>query len=76
MFRSHYGGRAQVSFVRVGSHDEPDHFPPDVHIVTTTKQPWIVPSGDVPVMDAYCEAKTLWPPASLERRAALFPPQK
>ena len=73
---SHYGGRMQVSFVRVGSLDEPDHFPPDVHIFTTTKQPWVVLSGDVPVMDEYYEARKLWPPASLERRAALFPPKK
>ena len=72
---SHYGGRMQVSFVRVGSLDEPDHFPPDVHIFTTTKQPWVVLSGDVPVMDEYYEAKKLWPAASLERRAALFPPK-
>ena len=72
---SHYGGRMQVSFVRVGSLDEPDHFPPDVHIFTTTKQPWVVLSGDVPVMDEYYEAKKLWPAASLKRRAALFPPK-
>ena len=70
---SHYGGRAQVSFVRVGSLDDPDAFPPDVHIFTTTKQPWVVLPEGVPVMAEYYESAKLWPAQSLARREALFP---
>lgn len=73
---SHYGGRTQVSFVRVGSLDEPDTFPPDVHIFTTTKQPWVVLPEGVPVMSEYYETAKLWPAASLERRVLLFAPKK
>ena len=72
---SHYGGRTQVSFVRVGSLDDPDAFPPDVHIFTTTKQPWVLLPAGVPAMDEYYDSAKLWPADSLERRNALFPPK-
>jgi hypothetical protein len=31
-----------VRFVRVGTLDEPDRLPPDIHIFTASKQPWVV----------------------------------
>lgn len=40
---SHYssvGDRA--CFVRVGTLDDPDALPPDVHIFTASKQPWVI----------------------------------
>ena len=38
---SHYGGmRDQAAFVRVGTLDNPDACPPQVHIFTRSKQPW------------------------------------
>ncbi len=44
---SHYAGAGPlIKFVRVGTLDEPDRLPPDIHIFTSTKQPWVVlPSG-------------------------------
>jgi hypothetical protein len=40
---SHYGGLGErACFVRVGTLDDPDAWPPDVHIFTTSKQPWVV----------------------------------
>ena len=40
---SHYAGAGtRASFVRVGTLDEPDRCPPDVHIFTESKQPWVV----------------------------------
>lgn len=40
---SHYAGAGhRVSFVRVGTLDEPDRLPPDIHIFTSSKQPWVV----------------------------------
>lgn len=44
---SHYpaGGEA-IAFIRVGTLDEPDRLPPDVHIYTSSKQPWVtLPAG-------------------------------
>src|SRR5262245_64973191 len=32
---------AMSRFVRVGTLDEPDRLPPDIHIYTSSKQPWV-----------------------------------
>jgi hypothetical protein len=69
---SHYGGRRALSFVRVGALDEPSLLPPDVHIYTRSKLPWVALPADVPAFEAYCDSKTLWPAESLERRKAIF----
>lgn len=70
---SNYSGAGDaVRFVRVGTLDEPDRFPPDVHIYTASKQPWIVLPPGTPAVPEYYESSELWPPASLERRAAVF----
>ena len=44
---SHYAGAGdKACFVRVGTLDDPDACPPDVHIFTAIKQPWVVlPDG-------------------------------
>ncbi|WP_068077249.1 GFA family protein [Novosphingobium lentum] len=44
---SHYGGAGKAAaFIRVGTLDDPDACPPDVHIFTGSKQPWVVlPEG-------------------------------
>jgi hypothetical protein len=40
------GGGDKVNFVRVGTLDEPGRLPPDAHIFTSTKQPWVmIPPG-------------------------------
>ncbi len=69
---SHYGGVRALSFVRVGTLDEPSEFPPDVHIYTRSKLPWIALPADVPAFPAYYDSKRLWPAESLERRSAIF----
>ncbi|HUL97588.1 MAG TPA: GFA family protein [Usitatibacter sp.] len=67
---SNYGGLGDlVRFVRVGTLDEAWRFPPDVHIFTSTKQPWFdIPRGMTAVPEYYKSAE-LWPKESLERRA-------
>jgi len=61
-----------VSFVRVGALDDPGALPPDIHIFTASKQPWVRLPPEVPTVPEYYEASEHWPRASLERRAALF----
>ena len=70
---SNYGGGGDLfRFVRVGTLDDPDAFPPDIHIFTSSKQPWVViPPGALAVPEYYKSSET-WPKASLERRAALL----
>lgn len=44
---SHYGGMGErAAFVRVGTLDDPDACPPQVHVFTSSKQPWFaLPEG-------------------------------
>jgi hypothetical protein len=67
---SHYGGNT-VSFLRVGTLDDPDLQPPDVHIFTSTKQPWVQLPLGVPVFAEYYKPAEQWPQESLSRFAAL-----
>ena len=67
---SHYGGRDALSFVRVGTLDEPAAAPPDVHIYTRSKLPWIALPEGVPAFEDYYDSRALWPPESLARRKA------
>jgi hypothetical protein len=69
---SHYPGAGdKVCFVRVGTLAEPGRLPPDIHIFTSTKQPWVVLPEGVPAVPEYYSAKDHWPAESLERMRAL-----
>jgi hypothetical protein len=70
---SNYGGAGDaVRFVRVGTLDAPASLPPDIHIYTRSRLPWVrLPEG-VPAVEAYYDSKALWPAESLERRRALL----
>lgn len=69
---SNYSGAGpKVRFVRVGTLDDPDAMPPDVHIFTSSKQPWVILPKNVPVVPEFYDMETTWPKESLERRAAL-----
>jgi len=70
---SHYAGAGPlVAFVRVGTLDQPDHLPPDIHIFTESKQPWVViPSGALS-MPEYYNRNECWPRESLVRRQELL----
>ncbi len=71
---SHYAGAGPfVRFVRVGTLDLPDHLPPDIHIFTASKQPWIPLPPATPAVPEYYDLKEYWPPESLERRLAYLP---
>ena len=70
---SNYAGAGDaIRFVRVGTLDEPDRLPPDVHIFTASKQPWVILPPTTPAFDGYYKAAELWPSDSLARRAALL----
>ena len=71
VWSSYAGAGDTIRFVRVGTLDEPDRFPPDIHIFTSSKQPWVVLSSDVPAVPEYYKSSEIWPKESLERRAAL-----
>src|SRR5207247_11189426 len=70
---SNYAGSGEaIRFVRVGTLDEPDRLPPDIHIFTSSKQPWVILPADRPAVPEYYDAKKYWPADSLARRQALL----
>ncbi len=69
---SHYAGAGDaVRFVRVGTLREPGRLPPDIHIFTSTRLPWVALPPDRPAVPEFYDLKKYWPPQSLERRRAL-----
>jgi hypothetical protein len=70
---SNYAGAGDaVRFVRVGTLDQPDRLPPDIHIFTSSKQPWVVLPQGTPAVAEYYKASEHWPKDSLARRAAVL----
>jgi hypothetical protein len=70
---SNYAGAGDtIRFVRVGTLGDPDRLPPDIHIFTSSKQPWVVLSPGTPAVPEYYDRAKYWPDSSLERRRALL----
>jgi hypothetical protein len=57
-------------FVRVGTLDTPDALQPDVHIYTSTKQPWVQLPADAKAFPQYYKPPEVWPQPSWDRFAA------
>lgn len=69
----HMGGlRDYIRFLRVGTLDNPDVMPPDVHIFTSTKQPWVQLPAKAAVVDQFYKYEDVWSAENLARREALF----
>ena len=70
---SNYAGAGDaIRFVRVGTLDDPDVLPPDIHIFTSSKQPWVVLPEGIPAVPEYYDRNRYWPEESLARRRALL----
>ena len=72
VWSTYSGAGPYVRFVRVGTLDEPDRLPPDIHIFTASKQLWVVLPPQTPAVAEYYDRKQYWPPESLARREALL----
>ena len=62
---------SNVRFVKVGTLDDPDRHPPDVHIYTEDKQPWVTLPAGVPAVAKFYVVEEVYSADSLKRRAAL-----
>jgi hypothetical protein len=65
------GLKERIRFIRVGSLDNPDLMPPDVHIFTSSKQDWVILPPDDPYAEVFYDVATTWSPDSLRRLDAL-----
>jgi len=69
---SNYSGAGdKVRFIRVGTLDNPDALPPDIHIYTASKQPWVVLPPGAPAVAEYYDPSEVWPVASRARWRAI-----
>ncbi len=57
-----------VRFVRVGTMDNPDLCPPDIHIFTFSEQPWVTLPASARAVPEFYDIDAVWPAESLERR--------
>ncbi len=65
---SNYSGAGEaMRFVRVGTLDEPGRFPPDIHIFTSTKVPWLTLPAGAPAFAEFYDPRELWPAESMAR---------
>ncbi len=65
-----YAGAGEaVRFVRVGTLARSDLLPPDIHIFTASKLPWVVLPAGTPAVAEYYKSAQYWPAESLARRA-------
>lgn len=74
---SNYAGAGDaIHFVKVGTLDDPGKVPPDIHIYTASKQPWLTLPPDTPAFSDYYVREDIWPQKSLDRRAAAITAHK
>ncbi|HWX89156.1 MAG TPA: GFA family protein [Rhizomicrobium sp.] len=68
---SHYprAGTA-LAFVRAGTLTDPGACPPDVHIFTSTKLPWVTVPQGAKVFEEFYDVSAVWPAEALARAAA------
>ena len=65
---SNYAGAGpKFNFVRVGTLDEPSRAPPDIHIYTSTKLPWVALPDGVPAVAEFYKPADYWPAESMAR---------
>jgi hypothetical protein len=71
---SHYGSAGRkAAFVRVGTMASPGDCPPDVHIFTSTKLPWVtLPEGAPAYEEFYPDPAAVWSAGARERWKALM----
>ena len=62
-----------ITFVRVGTLDNPALLAPDIQIFTSTRQPWVTLAPGVRSVPEYYDRKEIWSAESLARRRALEP---
>lgn len=62
----------KLRFVRVGTLDHPELCPPDVQIFTSSKQPWVPLSMEIPSFEKFYEFKDVWPADAFKRLSTLF----
>jgi hypothetical protein len=65
---SHYGAaKEKVAFLRVGTLNNPNLCPPDIHIFTSSKQSWVELGSSIAKVEQFYRKSEFWPEDSLKR---------
>ncbi len=71
LWSTYPGAGPSILFVRVGTLQQPHLLPPDIHIYTSTRLPWVTIPDAARAVPEYYDPKEIWPAESLARfRAA------
>jgi hypothetical protein len=66
---SNYAGAGETTrFVRVGTLDDPTQCPPDIHIFTSSKMPWVTFGPNEKVVPEFYKLNEVWSDEARERR--------
>ena len=57
----------RFQFIRAGTLEEPSRAPPDIHIYTSTQQPWVILPDGVPAVPGFYKPAEVWAAESLAR---------
>jgi hypothetical protein len=66
------GIKDMIRFIRVGTLDNPDLLPPDVHIYTMSKQPWVNLLPDDLAFEEYYDYEKTWTSENRKIRKSLL----
>ena len=72
VFSNYLSRQGKLRYIRVGTLDRAEACPPDVHIFTSSKLPWVTLNSDVPVFEEFYAFEDVLPAPSLARWQALF----
>ena len=72
VFSSYLIRHDKIRAIRVGTLDHADKCPPDVHIFTSSKLPWVSLNSDVPVFEDIYDLQEVWPETALTRWRKVF----
>jgi len=67
LWSNYAGGGDAIRFVRVGTLEEPARLRPDIHIFTSTKQPWVILPAGVRAVPEFYDPKQTWQAETLAR---------
>lgn len=62
--------------MRVGTLNDPDRLQPDIHIYTSSKQPWVILPEGIPAYPEYYDLERHWPEERQVRLKALMDEQR
>lgn len=73
VWSNYYAGglKELMRFIRVGTLDNPDLLPPDVHIFTESKQPWVVLPDNIPSAEQFYIYEDTWSAESQAKNTVL-----